>query len=810
MLPYWIANTLASLPAFLLMYGLIGVPLALLLLPREAWRRRAQVAALGIFTGAAAVTLWMFVLGMLGALTPALLWAGVLPGAGFVVVAVLLRARRSAPLPAFARVPLAWDERLLTALIGAALLVRGVVIAYWPFTAYDTLWVYGYLGRLFMLREAIPGSIGYYPPFLALQYSFGQMAFGAVDDHAARAGLLMLHLGTILAVVVLGDRLFGRRTGIYAAALWALYPHVGEWSRAGDLEIVLTGLFALAGAFFITAWRERSRRDAVLAGLMLGIGLWTKPTMGAFVWGMALFAVVELWRVRGSVRLAWPRLQMAMWTLAAAAPLGGLWYVRNALLGHEVVVLPSSFWLTLAARSGAEMGWPLLALLVVCAYAWFGPFEQRPPWRPLLAGLALIALGTLPSLIDPRRIAPLEWVSLAAGSALAVWALVVHARAAWDAPLRRQMAGVGWALLLAAPFFVTWFYSYSYHYRLSFPMVPFVVLPTALIAARWLPALTVRPAARASALVLALVLALPGVISAVPDVNAGWDYLWTDALPDDHARYTSGNAALMNVVDGLQVWREQNPGQALRVFAPGVLRLPFFFPEDDIRTQDTPTQLDALEGAPYFVYGMPETAGAYASIPADSNQVVNALGRTDIMRRAWGLDDGIFRYDVFELNLAARHAEPFINAPPDGRAELGGMIEYLGHDLGGLDLWPGRRLISHLYWRVLREIPQDYTVFIHLVAPDGTLVATWDGETAPSEYGAYRTTLWQPAEIISDERRLELPEGAPAEGQGYQLVIGMYEPQTGQRLPITLDGQPAGDSLVIEDRIQLLPAEPAS
>lgn len=353
-MPYWIANTLAAMPAFLLMYGVLGVPLALLLLPREAWRRRAEVAALGVFTGAAAVTIWMFVLGMLGALTPALLWVGVLSGAAMAAGVVVLRVRRAAPLPLRVRVPLAWDERLLTGLIGAALAVRAVVIAYWPFTAYDTLWVYGYLGRLFMLRESIPASIGYYPPYLALQYSFGQMAFGTIDDHAARAGLLVLHLGTILAVYVLGQRLFGRRTGIYAAALWALYPHVGEWARAGDLEIVLTGLFALAGAAFITAWREHSRRDALLAGLLLGIGLWTKPTMGAFVWGMALFVVAELWRVRGSLRLAWPRVQLVLWTLVAAAPLGAVWYVRNALLGHEVVVLPSSFWLTLAARSGGR------------------------------------------------------------------------------------------------------------------------------------------------------------------------------------------------------------------------------------------------------------------------------------------------------------------------------------------------------------------------------------------------------------------------------------------------------------------------
>jgi hypothetical protein len=44
------------------------------------------------------------------------------------------------------------------------------------------------------------------------------------------------------------------------------------------------------------------------------------------------------------------------------------------------------------------------------------------------------------------------------------------------------------------------------------------------------------------------VLAAPGVVNALYDPNAGWDWLWTDKLPDDTSRYASGNDALMAVV----------------------------------------------------------------------------------------------------------------------------------------------------------------------------------------------------------------------------------------------------------------------
>ncbi|PJF24238.1 MAG: hypothetical protein CUN53_18835, partial [Phototrophicales bacterium] len=201
-------------------------------------------------------------------------------------------------------------------------------------------------GRLYALLGAIPDTIGYYPPFMSLQYAFGQLAAGQINDHAARAGLLFLHLGSILATYMLGARLFNRRVGIVAAGIWALYPHVGDWSRAGDLEIPLASAFTLASAFFLLAWTQTRphRVYASLAGLMLGIGMWIKPTMGAFVLGVGLMLLIDLVRVRFDWRACRPRLEIALITGLASAPLGGLWYVRNLILGHSPVDFPPGYW----------------------------------------------------------------------------------------------------------------------------------------------------------------------------------------------------------------------------------------------------------------------------------------------------------------------------------------------------------------------------------------------------------------------------------------------------------------------------------
>lgn len=802
---YWLSNTLAALPAFLLVFFGMGIPWALAILPRSHWSDRLQVMAVALLTAPALLTAWLFVLGTLGALE----WEAASSGVIVLVVSGWVLAWRKRRGTA-ARMRVTWlaDEVLIGVLVIAALIVRGWVIAWWPFTAYDALWVYGYQGRLFALLNAIPDSIGYYPPFMALQYAFGQLAVGQISDHAARTGLLLLHLGSILATYTLGARLFNRRVGIFAAVIWALYPHVGEWSRAGDLEIPLASAFTLASAFFLLAWTHTRphRVYAALAGLMLGIGLWIKPTMGAFVLGIGAMLLLDLVRVRLDWRAWRPRLEIALITGIASVPLGGLWYVRNLILGHSPVDFPPGYWQTLAARSGAEFGWLLLALGAAFAYALFRSGAPRPN-LPAWAGLALILTGVLPSIIQPARMALFEWLALGSGAAILIWVFRWRYWTRLSGAAQQDIARMGWAFALGMPYFVVWFLAYSYHYRLSFAIVPLLLLPTAVLVANWL-----RPpralALRAGYLAVTALIGLPGVISGVYDPYIGWDYLWSDAYPDDDSRYRTGNAALMNVVDGLRVWQTEHPDQTLRVFAPGVDRLPFFFPLEDIRTTDTPTRLDDLNGAAYLVYGLPETRGEYESVPFFENQVVGALGRTDIMRRAWGLDDGIFRYDVYELNLESRFAAPTPNGVAPADVVFGDFARYLGYDIAGLDFWEGRRLVFKLYWQVIAPLPEDYSIMVHLRDSQGNLIAAWDAPAALSEHGYYSTLFWQPGEYIVDERWLSLPDGVLPVGQGYRLIIGMYPAPDGAKIPVRVNGALHGDEYEIENRIAVLASPP--
>ncbi|MCB9100034.1 MAG: hypothetical protein H6632_10870 [Anaerolineales bacterium] len=89
-------------------------------------------------------------------------------------------------------------------------------------------------------------------------------------------------------------------------------------------------------------------------------------------------------------------------------------------------------------------------------------------------------------------------------------------------------------------------------------------------------------------------------------------------------------------------------------------------------------------------------------------------------------------------------------------------------------------------WLAQAQPAADYTVFIQLWQ-DGEQIRGFDG---PPVAGDYPTTLWAAGEVIVDAHPLDLaglPPGA------YRLKAGLYNFQTGDRLPAFKDGQPLPD-----------------
>jgi hypothetical protein len=92
-------------------------------------------------------------------------------------------------------------------------------------------------------------------------------------------------------------------------------------------------------------------------------------------------------------------------------------------------------------------------------------------------------------------------------------------------------------------------------------------------------------------------------------------------------------------------------------------------------------------------------------------------------------------------------------------------------------------------------------VFVHLVAPDGTVVAQSDAQ--PSWVVPWPTSHWLPGRPALDSHQLPLPADLPP-GR-YEVQAGLYHWETLERLPVLDETmQPVSDYAVLGE-IQIDP-----
>jgi 4-amino-4-deoxy-L-arabinose transferase-like glycosyltransferase len=144
-------------------------------------------------------------------------------------------------------------------------------------------------------------------------------------------------------------------------------------------------------------------------------------------------------------------------------------------------------------------------------------------------------------------------------------------------------------------------------------------------------------------------------------------------------------------------------------------------------------------------------------------------------------------------------------------AALGDQIRLQGYSLVDREVEPGRMLLLTLFWQAggmageagdeggaEGPVAERYTVFAHLLDEDGQLVAQQDSEPVG---GSRPTTSWSPGEVIEDRLGILIPPDL--DGGEYQLVVGMYRPDTGERLPVRDVGDGMSDDTIAGDSIAL-------
>ncbi len=135
------------------------------------------------------------------------------------------------------------------------------------------------------------------------------------------------------------------------------------------------------------------------------------------------------------------------------------------------------------------------------------------------------------------------------------------------------------------------------------------------------------------------------------------------------------------------------------------------------------------------------------------------------------------------------------------QANLNNLIVLESVELKSDQYRPGQTISLLLRWRSTQAVNEAYTVFVHLIGPDGGVVAQDDRQPGLGDV-ANPTNTWVPGVIVSDEHRLAIPDDAPA--GTYQLRTGMYAP--GYRLPVVDPGKTtARDNSILLMTIQISP-----
>jgi hypothetical protein len=126
------------------------------------------------------------------------------------------------------------------------------------------------------------------------------------------------------------------------------------------------------------------------------------------------------------------------------------------------------------------------------------------------------------------------------------------------------------------------------------------------------------------------------------------------------------------------------------------------------------------------------------------------------------------------------------------QALIGQAIRLQGSQLQQTEVAAGDWLRFTLIWQAEQPLETDLTVFTQLLGPDGQV---WGQQDNQPKGGWYSTSLWLPSQPVTDDYAFQIDPAAPV-GE-YQLIAGMYNNATLQRLPVQTAAGSGGDFVEI-------------
>lgn len=610
--------------------------------------------------------------------------------------------------------------------------------------------------------------------------------------HISRLVSTLLGAVAVLATYGIAKELFPeqRWLAVGATALAAFNPMFVFTSArvSNDAAVTAFGSLAVWAAVRLTV-KGLTRRGLILAGAAVGLAVLSKLSGLIFAPVVALallFDGVRRWQEQPSEPFRKHLVGILRRSALVGVPalaVSGWWFVRNLMLYHELMGVDA--WLSHTATVRPE---PISVLNVIpelrgleksywAMFGWFNisvaPWMYRFWW--LLSRTA--AVGLLVTVVDqwsPSRYSrSLRQGLLIIASAFlfnvaSVWRFIMIVLGAQGRYLMPTIAPISILLILGLRRLVP---------RGTAP-IPWKDTLSGILGGTHV-ALT---------LISLFVFILPAY--AKPVVVA------EDDLPEAMTRLDlSFNGGAIELLGGRIETEDAHPGDTAALSLYWRATEP---PEENYFTfvQILGREMDPIAGVDCYPGGgtFPPTLWEPGVIYRDRYELPIAAGAE--VPTAGRLHVGLYTRDGNRLSIdgssepsselvvldrmAVRPREPLSDdaAQPVG-ARLGEAIRLVGYDLSASNLEPGDVVTVTLVWRAEAPIESDLTGFIHLVDENGTLVTQSDH---PPLDGAYPTSLWQPGDVVRDSYQLRVTDGTTC--GACRLAIGMYNPQTQQRLPV--------------------------
>jgi hypothetical protein len=564
----------------------------------------------------------------------------------------------------------------------------------------------------------------------------------------ARSLTALLGSGAVLLTYVIGRLLYGRAAGLIAALFLAVYP-----SAVGDAHYITTDtpsmFFTLLSFLLIVllglcppARIRNYLALALLAGLGVGLALATKYNVAVLVLPLAL----ALWFGAG---------QLQRQTKEEGQTTNDERRTTNDERGANV----ENGKLRLPTPLPPYPPTPLL--LTGGLYALFGIIVAFTIGTPYWISELPLMLNDIASIVihykftghdgaESSRPALFYWGAFVGEGALLAWLSLGGALLTF---LRHRRADV-LVLAFAAPYFLQITGVKVVFFRNTMPLLPFLCLLAGMVLVRlWMTDFSFWKSASPSKIqnlkskMLYVVVVLVAFTIVQPLARTVREN-WLRAQPT--TRVLATEWVEQNASDGARVWLEDQTlilSQRLRVQGgkPITDNEPEWYRDNGFHYLVVNTDVDNTDAARLEQFGQPIVEFVRDGERYGPNLSVYATGLSDPtnderMRSGATLSGGALILDGY------RH--------PD-------------------ETTAGATLPLALYWQVERDLPQDYTVFVHLIDSEGNKVAQRD---MPPLDGSLPTSDWEPGSLIRDDQDLALPDTiTPGK---YQLVVGMYDAQT--------------------------------